>query len=109
MNVFLSVNHEYRLSVPLEIYLSKYRLHFPTLYLSELVESFLARMCKEECVLGLITDVRSITQYNKNLLPDIYAENIKKALKKVWNSQKILRLYNFLWQYNVLTLKLLFY
>ena len=65
MNVFLSVNHEYRLSVPLEIYLSKYRLHFPTLYLSELVESFLARMCKEECVLGLITDGRSITQSNK--------------------------------------------
>ncbi|WP_418207352.1 HAD family hydrolase [Bacteroides sp.] len=65
MNVFLSVNHEYRLSVPLEIYLSKYRLHFPTLYLSELVESFLARMCKEECALGLITDGRSITQSNK--------------------------------------------
>ena len=54
MNVFLSVNHEYRLSVPLEIYLSKYRLHFPTLYLSELVESFWQECVKRSVFLVLL-------------------------------------------------------
>jgi len=65
LNVFLCVNSEYELDIPLVTYLKKYREHFPTIFLSNDAEYTLKRMREANIPLGIITDGRSVTQSNK--------------------------------------------
>ena len=64
-DVFGSLNLCYGLDIPIDIYLYKYRTHIPSIVLSEEVENMLSVLKKQECVIGLITDGRKITQWNK--------------------------------------------
>ena len=65
LNVFSCVNNEYELDIPLEIYLKKYREHFPMIFLSDNVKNTLKKMYDANIVLGIITDGRRVTQSNK--------------------------------------------
>lgn len=51
--------------IPIDIYLYKYRTHIPSIVLPEEVENMLSVLKKQGCVIGLITDGRKITQWNK--------------------------------------------
>ena len=64
-NVFVSVNQYYELNVPIETYLRKYRTHIPYITLSDEIENVLSILFEQGCVIGLITDGRKITQWNK--------------------------------------------
>lgn len=64
-DVFDSVNQYYELSIPIETYLRKYRTHIPCISLSDEVENVLSTLFDRGCVVGLITDGRQITQWNK--------------------------------------------
>lgn len=65
LNVFASLNETYRLDVPIDLYLKKYREHKPDIRLSEEVENLLAAMLRTGITMGMITDGRSSTQTNK--------------------------------------------
>ena len=64
-DVFGSLNLCYGLDIPIDIYLYKYRTHIPSIVLPEEVENMLSVLKKQGCVIGLITDGRKITQWNK--------------------------------------------
>lgn len=64
-NVFANLNETYRLDVPMDLYLKKYREHKPDIRLSEEVENLLAAMLRTGITMGMITDGRSSTQTNK--------------------------------------------
>ncbi|MCD8181749.1 MAG: HAD family hydrolase [Bacteroides sp.] len=53
------------MEIPLEVYLYKYRMHFPIISLSEGVENSLKKMRQAGFILGIVTDGRNITQSNK--------------------------------------------
>lgn len=59
LNAFLGIN------LPVSEYLQIYRKHKPNIRLSETVESVLNSLKSSECIIGLITDGRSIQQRNK--------------------------------------------
>lgn len=65
LNVFACVNNEYNLKFSLDAYLDRYRMHMPEISLAKDVEDSLISMCENDCILGIITDGRSITQSNK--------------------------------------------
>lgn len=64
-NVFQSLNDYYGLDIPIVSLLALYRNHVPNIALDPEVEQTLSELCRDGCVLGLISDGRSITQRNK--------------------------------------------
>lgn len=64
-NVFEYVNKISCLNIPIETYLSWYRLHKPEIHLSEETKSVLSFLKENQWIIGLITDGRSVTQRNK--------------------------------------------
>lgn len=64
-NVFVELNRYVGRMIPIDIYLSIYRNHYPTLSLSEDVKDTLNNLISTGAILGLITDGRSISQRNK--------------------------------------------
>lgn len=64
-NVFKNLISEYRLSLTLSDCLSIYRNHFPDISLEPGVKDYLYYLKQEGCILGVISDGRSITQRNK--------------------------------------------
>lgn len=65
LNVFETVNIQYCLPIPISTYLSLYRNHKPTLSIPSDTEKVLSALRLRGCILGIITDGRSITQQNK--------------------------------------------
>lgn len=65
LNTFEIFNHQYGLDVPISTYLTIYRNHRPTLFISSDVQNVLSTLRLHGCILGIITDGRSITQRNK--------------------------------------------
>lgn len=63
-NVFVKLITEYNLKVSVDDLLTMYRCHIPKYQLDEQTQSVLSQL-KQLCVLGLITDGRSLTQRNK--------------------------------------------
>ena len=59
LNAFLGIN------LPISQYLQIYRMHKPNIRLSESVVSVLNLLKSSECIIGLITDGRSVQQRNK--------------------------------------------
>ena len=59
LNTFLGIN------LPISQYLQIYRKHKPNISLSESVVSALNSLKSSECIIGLITDGRSVQQRNK--------------------------------------------
>lgn len=59
LNAFLGIN------LPINQYLQIYRMHKPNIHLSESAVSALNSLKSPECIIGLITDGRSVQQRNK--------------------------------------------
>lgn len=59
LNAFLGIN------LPISQYLQIYRMHKPNIRLSESAVSVLNLLKSSECIIGLITDGRSVQQRNK--------------------------------------------
>lgn len=59
LNAFLGIN------LPISQYLQIYRMHKPNISLSESAASALNLLKSSECIIGLITDGRSVQQRNK--------------------------------------------
>ena len=64
-NVFKNLIYEYGLSSTLSDFLSIYRNHFPDISLEPGVKDYLYNLKQEGCILGVVSDGRSITQRNK--------------------------------------------
>lgn len=64
-NVFVELNESCRLNVPISDYLSVYRGHKPDIVLPTPTRILLDTLISRKCILGIITDGRSITQRNK--------------------------------------------
>lgn len=64
-DTYVCLNERYGLDVPKEVYLRLYRTHVPVLSLSAEVREVLCRLRRRGCVLGIVTDGRSVTQRNK--------------------------------------------
>lgn len=64
-NAFERLNAFLGIDLPISEYLQIYRKHKPNIRLSETVESVLNSLKSSECIIGLITDGRSIQQRNK--------------------------------------------
>lgn len=64
-NPFQKINFLYRIEQPITNYLQIYRNHKPVISLSREVKDVLMKLKERDCILGLITDGRSITQLNK--------------------------------------------
>lgn len=64
-NAFERLNAFLGIDIPISEYLQIYRRHKPNIRLSETVESVLNSLKSSECIIGLITDGRSIQQRNK--------------------------------------------
>ena len=65
MNAFESLNEFLGLNIPINDYLQIYREHKPHISLSDDVESTLNALKASGCIIGLITDGRSLQQRNK--------------------------------------------
>lgn len=64
-NVFEETNKNYSISSDISEYLSIYRNHLPDIFLDKVAAEALLYLQNQGCVLGLITDGRTITQQNK--------------------------------------------
>lgn len=64
-NVFQSLNDYFRLEIPIAAFLSIYRNHIPDIVLDPPTEQTLSELCRNECILGIISDGRSVAQRNK--------------------------------------------
>lgn len=64
-NVFEEVENEYDGIISKAEMLAIYRKHFPTIILDDGVKGLLEELKNRGCVIGLITDGRSVTQRNK--------------------------------------------
>lgn len=64
-NVFRKLNHYLGVITPIEHYLRIYRSHYPVIALSDGVEETLNELKSRGVILGLITDGRSVGQWNK--------------------------------------------
>jgi len=64
-NVFEVIEQEYNGIITKAEMLTIYREHFPTIKLDDCVEELLDQLKKRSCIIGLITDGRSISQRNK--------------------------------------------
>jgi len=64
-NVFQRLNDEYRLDNPVSDYLNVYRYHQPKISMQYEDVETLGLLKEIGCVLGIISDGRSITQWNK--------------------------------------------
>ncbi len=64
-NAFEQLNAFLGIDLPISEYLQFYRMHKPNICLSEAVVSTLSSMKSSECIIGLITDGRSVQQRNK--------------------------------------------
>lgn len=65
VDVFSKINDTYRIGCPIDEYLKIYREHKPDILLSKDVRNTLSKLKEIGCILGIITDGRSITQRNK--------------------------------------------
>ena len=64
-NVFASIIQEYNLDYSITDLLNMYREHKPNIVLSSDSKELLDYLIKQGCVIGLLTDGRKTTQYNK--------------------------------------------
>lgn len=64
-NAFEKLNLFLKQDIPNSVYLEIYRNHYPNITLSNTTEETLDRLKSAGCVMGLITDGRSIQQRNK--------------------------------------------
>lgn len=64
-NVFEELNDKLELSVPIQVYLDIYRNHIPDIKLQEDVKFTLSSLYERGAKLGIITDGRRVTQWNK--------------------------------------------
>jgi putative hydrolase of the HAD superfamily len=89
-NVFVELNGYLGVDTPIQDYLEIYRLHKPSINLSQEVKTVLEILKTNNCVLGIITDGRRISQMNKieslNLLEYFDISNI--VISEVFGSEK---------------------
>lgn len=64
-NVFIELNRLLKVDTPINDYLKVYRSHKPNITLSSGVKTVLETLLTNNCILGIISDGRSISQMNK--------------------------------------------
>lgn len=74
-NAFVALNNFLGLDLSISDYLAIYRNHIPAISLPEAIRSTLVRLQEADCILGIITDGRSVQQRNK-----IKALNLDKVI-----------------------------
>ncbi len=89
-NAFSELNEYLGLDLPVKDYLAIYRQHVPNLQLSDEVTHVLSELKKDGCVLGLITDGRSVQQRHKieALGLECYFSNENIIISEEFGSEK---------------------
>ncbi len=64
-NVFEELNNKLGLTIPIQVYLNLYRNHVPNIGLQDDVKFTLCSLSRSGARLGIITDGRRVTQWNK--------------------------------------------
>lgn len=64
-NVFMELNNQFGLKIPIEEYLAIYRNHKPNIRLSNDVDFILRELYSAGTILGIVTDGRVLSQRNK--------------------------------------------
>ena len=89
-NAFSKVNDYYGLDNPIGDYLNVYRYHHPNISLSKGVSETLGSLKDQGCMLGIISDGRTITQRNKieALGLDLFFDDDNIIISEEFGSEK---------------------